>query len=189
MVSSEIRQQIAASLRRQPRPSDREVARDHGVARGTVALIRSEEGLDPMPRGRPRTPSLELIADSLQREPLQSDRLLARRFRVARETVARIRQEEGLQRSGYVYDVCTRDGEDGERLGTVELQVHARFPVRGDKVYRREWEEAHHIITMEFPTEVRGAGLGGLADALEQLASKALRDRPLRADWQRSRSG
>jgi len=88
-----------------------------------------------------------------------------------------------------VYDVCTRDGEDGERLGTVELQVHARFPVRGDKVYRREWEEAHHIITMEFPTEVRGAGLGGLADALEQLASKALRDRPLRADWQRSRSG
>lgn len=192
MVSSETRTQIAASLRRQPRLYDRQLARHFGVARGTVALIRSEEGLVTMPRGRPRTPSLELIADSLQREPLQSDRQLARRFRVARETVARIRQELGLQRSGYVYDVCTRDGEDGERLGTIELQIHARFPVRsertrvrGDGVCPRKSEEAGHIITSVFPAEVRERGLDGLADALEQLADKALRDRPLRADWQR----
>jgi hypothetical protein len=81
-----------------------------------------------------------------------------------------------------------------ERLGTVELQVRASFPVRsdrtrvrGDKVYRRESEDAVHIITMEFPAEVReGGDYEGLRRALQDLAGKTYHDEGLRADWVRT---
>jgi hypothetical protein len=81
-----------------------------------------------------------------------------------------------------------------ERLGTVQLQVRASFPVRsertrvrGDKVYLRESEDAVHLITMDFPAEVREAeDFEGLRRSLQDLAGKTYHDEELRADWLRT---